>query len=156
MSSRPRSGSVGQGLRQEVHLAQHGIPGDNAYAGKVAELRARVLAAARTVDPALPDLLEDWENSALSTRFYLPPGTTTTLAQASAALQEEFAGAATAELAKVELPGAKYRSLKETAEVIAVNVFAKAVKRSLWGAAKAAAPWVMGGLFMLFLLWVIW
>jgi hypothetical protein len=156
MTTRPRSGSVGRALRQEVHLAQHGIPGDNAYAAKVTELRARVLAAARTVDPTIPDLLSEWENSALSTRFYLPPGTTATLAQVSAALQEEFAGAATAEPAKVDLPGAKYRSLKETAEVIAVDVFAKVVKRSLWGAAKAAAPWVVGGLFVLFLLWVIW
>jgi hypothetical protein len=157
MSRRPRSGSSGgEALRQVVNLAQYGIPGNNASAAVVDELRARVLAAARTVNPALTELPEEWGNSALGTTFRLPPEMTAAVAQVKAAMQEEFAGAATVEVATVEVANGRYKTLKEKAEAIVVRVMAKAVKASLWEAARAAAPYVLAGLLVLCLLWVIW
>jgi hypothetical protein len=155
--SRPRSGSVGEALRQEVRVGQHSLPGDNAFEANIVKLRERVLTAARVADPALAGLHTKWENTTLGTTFYVAKeATTATLDHLARAVDEEFAGAASVALVTIEVPGARFRSQREKIEAFAVHVLAKAVKVSLWHAAKAAAPYVLGGLFLLFLLYVIW
>jgi hypothetical protein len=153
--SRPRSGSVGSALRQEVHVAQHSLPGDNAYASNVAALRQRVLAAAQKVAPSVPNLLETWNNSALGATFHVPKVPGLTLEALAAAVEEEFAGAAAVEPVKVDVPGERYRTQLQKVEAFAVRVFAKGVTASALAAVKVAGPYAVGGLFIILLLWVI-